>query len=510
MVILVSFYHTHPRLTMTFRKEQPEEFLGTGAFFLQASPAFVILYVIVPVPTGGTAAKEAHPLKFPLKKVLFYSGLILLALVVVFLVIQALLHLPTLIAGLRGIADALRAIVLGCVMAYLLYPLTRFAEQFLLYHRVSKRAARALSTTFSTCVLLALIVLFAYFIIPQLVFNLPPLVQSLPGMITDFSQQLSEYLASHGQSAQIIITISEKLSASFNQWLQADPLSALVDLAGRVASVAKGLLNFIIGIIVMVYLLMSRDQFIGQGKKILFALCRKRSTCDVILRHLRVINRIFSGFVSGKLLDSLIIGIICGVCLSLLHMPYAMLISVIVGITNIIPVFGPFFGALPSAFILLLTDPGKCLIFILFIIILQQVDGNIIGPKILGDSTGLSAFWVLFALLLFNHLMGFWGMLLGVPLFASFYYLLREFINSRLRKKDLPLATREYVHIAGIDDNGTISYMPPPVIQFQPLFRGEDSLWARLRRRVKQGKTPPTDDSAPHTPEDDSSHPPDP
>ena len=122
------------------------------------------------------------------------------------------------------------------------------------------------------------------------------------------------------------------------------------------------------------------------------------------------------GFVSGKLLDSLIIGIICGICLSLLHMPYAMLISVIVGITNIIPVFGPFFGAIPSAFILLLTDPGKCLIFIVFVIILQQVDGNIIGPKILGDSTGLSAFWVLFALLLFNHLMGFWGRLLGVCL----------------------------------------------------------------------------------------------
>lgn len=435
-------------------------------------------------------------MKFPLKKVLFYSGLILLALVVVFLVIQLLLHLSALMAGLRGIVDALRAIVLGCVMAYLLYPLTRFAEQFLLHHRVTRRAARVLSTAFSTCVLLALIVLFAYFIIPQLVFNLPPLVQSLPTMITDFSQKLSEYLANHGQSAQIITNLSEKISSSFNQWLQADPLSALVDLAGRVASVAKSLLNFVIGIIVMVYLLMSRDQFIGQGKKVLFALCRKRTTCDVILKHLRVINRIFSGFVSGKLLDSLIIGIICGICLSLLHMPYAMLISVIVGITNIIPVFGPFFGAIPSAFLLLLTDPGKCLIFILFIIILQQVDGNIIGPKILGDSTGLSAFWVLFALLLFNHLMGFWGMLLGVPLFASFYYLLREFINSRLRRKNLPLATQDYVHIAGIDENGTISYLPPSVIQFQPLFRGEDSLWAQLCRRVRQGKPPSAKGSA--------------
>lgn len=327
------------------------------------------------------------------------------------------------------------------------------------------------------------------------------MIQSLPDMINEFSQRLSDYLTSHGQSAQIITTISEKISSSFNQWLQADPLSALVDIAGRVASVAKSLLNFIIGIIVMFYLLMSRDQFIGQGKKILFAVCKKRSTCDVILRHLRVINRIFSGFVPGKLLDSLIIGIICGICLSLLNMPYAMLISVIVGITNIIPVFGPFFEAIPSAFLLLLTDPGKCLIFIIFIIILQQVDGNIIGPKILGDSTGLSAFWVLFALLLFNHLMGFWGMLLGVLLFASFYYLLRELISSRLRRKNLPLATKDYVNIAGIDDNGTISYLPPPVIQFRSLFRGEDSLWAAICRRVRGIKADPTKE--PGSPKED-------
>mgnify|MGYP005911226647 FL=1 len=441
-------------------------------------------------------------MKLPIKKLLLYGGLVLLALAVVFLVIQALLNLSGLVAGLKGILDSLRAIVLGCVMAYLLYPLTRFAEQFLLYHKVTPQAARVLSTTFSTCVLLALIVLFAYFIIPQLVFNVPPLIQSLPSMVTDFSRQVSEYLAAHGQSTEIITSFSDKIATAFNQWLQADPLSALMDLAGRVATAARGVLNFIIGIIVMVYLLMSRDQFIGQGKKLLFALCKKRATCDVILKHLRAINQIFSGFVSGKLLDSLIIGIICGICLSLLQMPYAMLISIIVGITNIIPVFGPFFGAIPSAFILLLTDPGKCLIFILFIIILQQVDGNIIGPKILGDSTGLSAFWVLFSLLLFNHLMGFWGMLLGVPLFASFYYLLREFVNSRLRQRDLPVGTKDYIHIAGIEENGTITYLPPPAIQFQPLFRGEDSLWARLRRKGRPAEKDDPPESPPDKPED--------
>lgn len=446
-------------------------------------------------------------MKIPIKKILLYSGLILAALVIVFLVCRALINLDDFGAAIGGVIGSLRAILLGCVMAYLLYPLTRFSEQFLLYHHVKKKAARALSTAFSTCVLLALIVLFAYFIIPQMVLNLPPLVQSLPSMLTEFSNKVSDYLVAHGQSANIIQEFTERVTSTFDQWIKDDLLSTLVDLAGRVATAAKSILNFIIGIIVMVYLLMSRDQFVGQGKKLLFALCRKRTTCDVILKHLRVINKIFSGFVSGKLLDSLIIGIICSICLSILHIPYAMLISVIVGITNIIPVFGPFFGAIPSAFILLLTDPTKCLVFIIFIIILQQVDGNIIGPKILGDSTGLSAFWVLFALLLFNHLMGFWGMLLGVPLFASFYYLLREFINARLRKRNLPVGTQEYTNIAGIDENGTISYIVPDTIEFHPLFRGEDSLLARLRQWAKHplphAKDPEeSDDPSSHTEDD--------
>ena len=221
----------------------------------------------------------------------------------------------------------------------------------------------------------------------------------------------------------------------------------------------------------------------GQGKKILYAAVKRRSVCNEILRHLRAINQIFSGFVSGKLMDSLIIGIICGVVLSILRMPYTPVISVIIGVTNIIPVFGPFFGAIPSALLLLLTDPGKCLIFLVFIVVLQQVDGNIIGPKILGDSTGLSAFWVLFSLLFFSHFMGFWGMLLGVPLFASFYYLLRELIDSILQKKKLPVPTEEYVDVVSITPEGVLIHAEPQKINFPALFWGEDSLVNRLHRK---------------------------
>ena len=319
-------------------------------------------------------------MRFSIKKILTAIGVILLAIISIGLVCLLLMNLEVVISGFRDALAALRSIVLGFVMAYLLYPLTRFTEHFLLYHKVKKRAARGLSTAFSTFVLLLLIFLFIYFVIPQLLENLPILVQDLPWMIRNAFNQLTGFLQSHGQSTEFLNDIATKITNAFNAWVGGDLIANLMSLLGRVVDVPKSLLNFLIGIIVMVYVLMSRDQFVGQGKKLLFALCRKQSTCDTILKHLRVINKIFSGFVSGKLLDSLIMGILCGVVLSILNVPYPMLISVIVGITNIIPVFGPFFGAIPSALLLLLTDPGKCLVFIIFIIILQQVDGDIIGP----------------------------------------------------------------------------------------------------------------------------------
>ena len=427
------------------------------------------------------------------KRMLSYFGWVLLGIVVVFLVIEALLHFGAVVGEVKGVVGALRPVVVGCVMAYLFYPVARLAEQFLLFHNVKRKAARTLSSLFALLMLVVLVVAFSYFVIPQLVVSLPPLLQNLPSMIDSFDQQITNFLMEHGISTDLVTNLLQRVQDFFKSWISDDPLSTLADLLNGVMLAAKSFLNLIIGIIVMVYALMSRDQFVGQGKKILYATVKKRPVCDAILRHLRNINKIFSGFVSGKLMDSLIIGIICGVVLSILRMPYTPLISVIVGVTNIIPVFGPFFGAVPSALLLLLTDPSKCLIFLVFIVVLQQVDGNIIGPKILGDSTGLSAFWVLFSLLFFSYFMGFWGMLLGVPLFASFYYLAREFINSKLRKKDLPEASEEYVDVVGISSAGVISYAQPDRIEFPTLFKGESSLASRLSRKTKDAEELPSD-----------------
>ena len=201
---------------------------------------------------------------------------------------------------------------------------------------------------------------------------------------------------------------------------------------------------------VAIYLLMSKETFIGQGKKVVYAVFPSKIG-NYITRTLRVSNEIFGGFISGKILDSAIIGVLCYVGLLALKMPYSMLVAVIVGVTNVIPFFGPYIGAVPSFVLIALAEPVKGLYFLVFILVLQQLDGNFIGPKILGDSTGLSPFWVVFAILVGGGLFGFMGMLLGVPTFAVIYYLIRELVAYILRKRELPEATVDYIEMNDVD-----------------------------------------------------------
>lgn len=201
---------------------------------------------------------------------------------------------------------------------------------------------------------------------------------------------------------------------------------------------SAGVLNWVLGLIISVYMFMGKERFFAQAKKLLYALFEK-DTVDEILRQTRDSHAIFSGFITGKILDSLIIGLICFACLSVFRMPYAMLISVIVGVTNVIPYFGPFIGAIPSVFIMLTVSPIKALFLALFILVLQQFDGNILGPKILGQSTGLSAFWVVFSIMLFGGLFGFVGMFIGVPTFAVIYSNIRAFAERAAAPEEPPL-----------------------------------------------------------------------
>lgn len=357
--------------------------------------------------------------------------------------------------AIKGIFSALQPIFLGIIMTYLLYPFANNCEQWLLRFHSSQKIARLLSVLLAAIFLVFLFFLFGYLILPELISSITALVTNFNDMLNHFIGRASAILASFGLPADTI-TEQWKLAAdTFLFWLQDDFVNTLRSITSGIFSVAKVAMNLVFGIFVMVYLLLSRDQFIGQSKKILYAFCGNRNVCNVILDSFRQINLIFGGFLTGKVIDSLIIGVLCFVSLSILHIPYTMLISVVVGVTNIIPVFGPFIGAIPCAFLLLLTDPTKCLVFVIFIIILQQIDGNLIGPMILGDSTGLPAFWVLFSLLLFQYLLGFWGMIVGVPLFASFYYLLKQLVNYLLAKRNLPICSLDYTSMEKVTEDGT-------------------------------------------------------
>ena len=208
--------------------------------------------------------------------------------------------------------------------------------------------------------------------------------------------------------------------------------------------VASSIWNIVLGLIVSIYLLIDKEKFCALSRKITCALFNEEhSQVAIDLAHRT--NDTFGKYLSGKIIDSAIIGILTFIILTIFKMPYTILISVIIGITNIIPFFGPFFGAIPSFVIIMFVSPVKALWFLLIILIIQQLDGNVIGPKILGDSIGISAFWILFALLVAGKILGLVGMIIGVPLFAIIYSIIKDITESKLRKKGLPTETSDYM-----------------------------------------------------------------
>ena len=285
---------------------------------------------------------------------------------------------------------------------------------------------------------------------------------NLPSEINSFVDWSKKTLSGDSKLAEMLGSGLVTATNYLEKWLQADVLpqvnSYIASITTGVISIVKALFNFVIGLVIAVYLLTSKETFIGQGKKIIYAALPPRFGNHVI-QTLRVSHRMFGGFISGKILDSAIIGVIAYIGLVALRMPYSLLVAVIVGVTNVVPFFGPFIGAVPGVILIALAEPIKGLYFLIFVFVLQQVDGNIIGPKILGDSTGLSSFWVVFAILVGGGLFGFMGMLLGVPTFALIYYLIREIVGYILRRRRLPEGTKEYIQMQGVDvDTGMVRY----------------------------------------------------
>lgn len=355
----------------------------------------------------------------------------------------------TIAAYIGKFLDILAPIIYGAVMAYLFAPIVNWIENFL-FRRAGKRrlgSLRAVSIAITWVLVLAVLVALLALLIPQFVSSVARLVENARTYYDRIYSWIMRLLEDNPEYAAYAESIFDQYYEGALSWVQTNLLPRAQDLLGYVTGGVVGVVtffkNFFVGVIVSIYLLALKESFAAGGCKLLYALFSGERAAWLI-RGVKKTDDIFSSFVRGKLLDSLIIGVLCYICSVILRFPYAPLISVVVGITNIIPFFGPFLGAIPSAFLILLDSPVKCLYFIIFIILLQQFDGNILGPKILGSSTGLSGFWVIVAILIGGGLWGVPGMFVGVPLFACVYTAARAFLAYRLKKKGLPADSGSY------------------------------------------------------------------
>ena len=367
--------------------------------------------------------------------------------------------------AISRLVSILAPFIWGLVICYLLSPLMRSVENRLflplarkLYRKNKKndgrRFARALTVVFCEIVLILVLVALVYLIIPQMLSSVQTLISNSGVYIDNLSKWADGLFKNYPVLDDYLGGFLDNFNTNLGNWLETKLLprvgSVVTSVTSGVYGVAKSIYNLIIGIIVSIYLLSDKEGFVAAVKRMTYSVFSVE-TADRLRSGLNFVDRTFMSFLNGKLLDSLIIGIICYIVCSILKMPYTLLVSVIVGVTNIIPFFGPLIGAVPSALIILMVDPTKCLIFIIFVIILQQIDGNIIGPRILGNSTGITGFWVMFSIILGGGLFGFWGLLLGVPVFVVIYSLVTNLIVKKLKRNDLPWELEDYKELDYID-----------------------------------------------------------
>lgn len=394
----------------------------------------------------------------------FHLGLMLLAVISVSILLLAIvLNFQSFMTVVKTIFGAFSPVISGAVFAYLLNPLMNFMDRrlypALLRRKMAEQKAYRLSRMLSLifALLFALVLIYEFFsmLLPQLTESITGIINNMSTYYADAEKWVLGFLADNPTLSAQVDKLMEQFYQFLEDWINPDLFgninSIFASVTSSVISVIRSVLNLLIGVVAAVYILWSRDRFLAQTKKIAVALMPQQRA-DRFFDLGRKIHRVFSGFIIGKLVDSLIIGVLCYIGALILRFPYPALIATVVGVTNVIPFFGPFIGAVPCAFLILLVDPLKCLYFVLFIFGLQQLDGNVIGPRILGDTIGISGFWVLVSITVAGSLFGFTGMLLGVPVFAVLYMLLSETVAERLRRKKRPVPTAAYMGLQRVED----------------------------------------------------------
>lgn len=351
---------------------------------------------------------------------------------------------------LSSFADVIAPVTWGVVIAYIVNPLMMFFERVFSKcferNKPHRKLVRSLSVAFGLLSLLAVLIAIVAVLLPQVVESVIGLARNFNTYLNNFESWIYKFVEDYPDIYSFVQTQFNDLQPKLTDFIN-DLVPKLGEIAVKLKDGALGFIgglsDFIIGFIVAIYLLFSKENFIAQMRKFVAAVLPeggKKAVYGIAART----NKMLGGFISGKLIDSTIIGILTFICMSIMKMDFVALISVVVGVTNVIPFFGPFIGAIPSAFLLLFAAPRQVIPFVIFIFILQQFDGNILGPKILGDSTGLSAFWVMFAIFVGGGLFGFAGMILGVPIFAVIYSLVRDFVNYLLERRGLSTKTSDY------------------------------------------------------------------
>ena len=375
--------------------------------------------------------------------------------------------------GISKVVKALMPVVYGVVIAYMLSPLCNFLQRVFLNffpRRIkSKSAVQKLSNglsvfaslTFGILIVVGLLVL----VIPQLVTSIQGIINSSQDFIATASTWIENAFANNKELEKTILGYYDKIATGLQSWLETSIVpnmeSILANVSSGVISVVVFFKDLIVGLIVAVYLLFSRKLLVSQMKKMLYAIFPLKPA-NIILEECQFAHKQFTSFISGNLVDSLIVGLITFAYCAIMRLPYVMLIAVVIGVTNIIPFFGPFIGGIPCALLILFVDPLQCLYFIIFILVMQQLEGNILKPKILGQTSGLSSFWVLFSILLFEGIFGFVGMLISVPVFAVIYDIIGRLLNFLLKKRSLPVVSDFYNGVAHIEQDASEAGGPAP------------------------------------------------
>ena len=373
--------------------------------------------------------------------VALYAALVIAANV---LLIVAILKFDAIASVFGTLMSVLSPVIWGLIIAFLMNPIMVNTEKLFKKKKEgsSGKLMRAFSVTIASLVFLGIVVGLLVIVVPELVESIKNLFNNMGDLRNKLENWIKNTFSNY---PSLVETATEKIDAFTKDasviFEKIQPM--MDDLVSGAWDVLSFIKDFVLGFIVSIYMLCNKETLLAQIKKTIVSITKK-STCAKIMGVASQANKVFSGFITGKIIDSIIIGLLCFIGLTLMGMPYNIMIAVIVGVTNIIPFFGPIIGAVPSTLLMLIVDPKKAILLFIFILILQQFDGNILGPKILGDSTGLPGFWVLVSLIICGGLFGFAGMVLAVPMFALLYSFTRSWVENKLKRKKLPVTTEYY------------------------------------------------------------------